>query len=694
MSNNGNNGSLPTGKAAVLEELRLTRDFGLYLDLLNEVKREYLIILCLKDTSEHGISGAAAEKIRRLGFSKYTTEPDMKYAGVLHNGSAICDIVLETNDTHGNFDGSIPGATLNISFEEKEGEIRINGRNESLNDKGINIVVYDLKNRKIVDASCCNASEGAPEFYHRNFYYSDEYIKSHIYMPESFMDSVTLPLRRSYFSTRILNVREVERGIFLPSKYISEIDEYGKEKDTYRTCGGICDEAFRFAAGHKLFNTRYNDGDERHISDSYSVPQEDIVYMDETVLYGGTLIEHPGHLIVECFADRLWWLAENADSDIKIAVEIIWGNGEMGELYNSFVMEFFDAYGIPRDRVIIIEKPTQFKKIIVPDQSSIPLNYCYPYEFTSAYIKPFEHIKKQLVPGKYKKIYLSKSKLYRSATVGEEYFVDFFEKKGFKVIHPEDHTIKEKAELMYGADEVVTIDGTNSLFTVFCKPTAKVTVLTRRLDFWDSPQQLINESLRIKDFFLVNISGNFLENFSGNTFFNYARGMTFTYVTKEFKKYVKYIYNEDIDITPEESLKERFYEYLVYFSEFYAKMPEYLCIANVKMKDVLRSMNEVFKGKKMDTGDRLYFTTDEFELKKLRRKLREEKETSSNKIMHLSEMAKEAINENTSLKQALAQLEAENRQLREKNAELTAYMAEISQLLDALEGEDGTRPEE
>ena len=677
------------------KNLRLTRDFDLYLDMLNILKSGYLIILCLKNTSGQNISEETAERIRSLGFSNFTAEPDMKYVGIVSKGDAAYDSSSEVHSKPLSFDVNYSkNIRLFISFDKaNEAEIKINGEEQSLNDKGINIVVYDLRKSETVDACSYNASEGNPIFFHRNFYYDSRYIDTHVYIPESFKDSVALSLRRSYSSNRSLNVREVERGVFLRSKYVSEIDKYFESVETYKTYGGVCDENLKFISGHQLANPRNIVMDGRHIWDGYEVSPEEIEYIDETVLYGGTLMEHPGHLIAECFADRLWWIARNADSDIKIVIETTGKSGDIG-FKGSFVVEFFDALGISEDRLIFLDKPTRFKKIIVPDQSAIPLFYCFPYEFTSGYIETFQHMRKSLAPGEHKKIYLTKSKLHRSSVIGEEYFINFFEKKGFAIINPEDYTLKEKAAMMYGADEVVTIDGTNSLFTVFCKPSVRLTILTRRMDFWDIPQQMINEALGIKEFFLVNTSGNFLDSFSGNAVVNFAGGMTFVYATKEFAKYVKYVYNEEIDITPEESLKKHFYEYLKHFPEYYSDPVLFGILRSIKMTDIMKGMSEVFLGKELDVSDMLFFTDDEIKVKKLELRLRDERKEAAEKIKQLSEKAKEFIDENVRLKNSLAQSEAEIERLREKNSELSSYMAEVSQLLDALEAQGGPPSEQ
>ena len=260
--------------------------------------------------------------------------------------------------------------------------------------------------------------------------------------------------------------------------------------------------------------------------------------------------------------------------------------------------------------------------------------------------------------------------------------------------------MKEKAELMYGADEVVTIDGTSSLFTVFCKPSVKLTLLARRMNFWGIAQQLVNEAVGIKEFFLVNTCGNFLDNFFDDHSFvqtinNYARGLAFTYTTKEFKEYVKYVYNEELDITPEESLKKYLYDYLAYFPEYYSRSnAAFYCVRSIKMTDIIRSMSEIFLGKKPDISDLDFLTEDEIRARKLELELQDVKKSSDEKIKILSDKAKEFIEKIASLNNSLAQLEAENRQLREKNAEMASYMDEISNLLDALEAGGNLSTEE
>lgn len=665
-----------------LDNLKYTRDFGIYLDMLNALKDKYLIILCLKDTTDQKVSEELIGKIHSFGFAKYTADPGMKYVGISNHGSIICDVASPADRPPVYFEGTVEGAKLYFSFEGKEVEIRVNDEDQSMYDRGLNFVVFDCESMSTVEACCYDASVERPTFYHRNLNFNKQYVDSHIYMPEKYMDTVTLPMRRSYFSNRKLGVREVENGIFLTNKRVGE--------EVY---GGVCDEEFNFIAGHQVFSPHdsYED-DPRHIRDSYEPPVGRIKYMNETVLYGGSMLDHPGHLITEGFADRVWWIAKHADSDLKIAVELFQWTDE----YESLAMELFDAFGISNDRIILIKKPTKFKKIIIPDQSSFPVFFSFPYDFTAEFTQTFEYIKSRLTPGKDKKLYLTKSHTLKGNIIGEEFFIDFFRKKGFRIVVPEEYTIKEKAEMMYGADEIVTVDGTNEMFSIFCKPTVKVTILTRYFNFWNSPQQLVTESVGIKDFFMINASGNFLRN-TIDTIRDFAWGISLLCVTKEFKKYVKDVYDEELDITPEESLKNNLYEFLAYLPEYYRSDLRWYNFSAKKITflDILKSTSEVFLREEFSTGGFDLSTEKDkltHEIKRLEKEnahFIKENEEYSEKVRLLSDKAKEFIDENAVLKRYIAQLEAEIRLLCDEKSVPASKPTETDQKNNAPEPENG-----
>ena len=643
--------ALPDGTSMAfeqcLENLKFTRDFDLYLDMLYVLKDRYMIILSIKGTSVQKISDISLKKIHALGFSNYTAEHRMMYVGAANKGEVICNSVSAKADQPVDFECTAENTSFFVSSGENTSEIIVDKDSWSMDDTGLNFAVYDCEKSEIVDISCYDASVKHPLFFHRNLYFTDKYLDSHIYMPQKFMANLTLPIKRSYFSNRQLDVREVERGIVLPRKITG-----GK------TYGGVCDENFNFIAGHQTIN--HEESLDRHIYDAYSVPPENIDYVDETVVYGGNMFNHPGHLILECFADRVWWYVRNADSDLKVALTTTWNTNNLwSSVKDSFIKEFLYALGISQDRIIIVEKATKFKKIIIPDQSAIPL-VAYPYDFTCGYTQVYQHITKDLSPTKYKKVYLTKSHTARKNIIGEDYFLNFYKQRGFEIINPEEYTIKEKAEIMYGADEVVTIDGTNGLFAVFCKPSVKLTILTRMHDYWNSCQQLMNEAAGIKEFYLVNVSGSFFIS-------SFSQGLSLLCVTEEFKRYVKDVFNEELDITPEESMKQCLYEFLSYFPKYYSNPQYFNQVKNLKMLDILGDISYVFNREDFDTSN-LDLSTTESNLQNQVKDLNAKKNALTAQVNALTE-------ENKALKSAKAQNETELARLHadqnKPNAELS-----------------------
>lgn len=649
------------------DNLKHTRDFDLYLDVLNCLKNKYLIILSVRDISSQNLSDALLEKIHNIGFSNYKTDIRSSYVGIINSGNVIYNEFSLSAENPVLYDGTIGDIKIFVSSKlpkfGNKAEIIIDSEDYSLNEKGLNFVVYDCEKQEVVDSSGYDLTVAKPTFYHRNLFVDKQYIDEHIHMPKKNINNIILPIKRSYFSNRKLMVQEIERGFVLPDKIID-----GK------CYGGVCDKQFNFIAGTKKFLPERPSIHAKYIYGSYSVQPEDMEYIDETVVYCGPMIDHPGHLIIEGFADRVWWFIKNADNELKIAVTAVQSVLSTQENDERFSKEFFDVFGISEDRIIYVRKPTQFKKIIVPDQCFVPINEMYPYEFTSEYTQVFEHMKRNLVPAKYKKIYLTKKQTIRQNIIGEDYFIKFFGERGYKIINPEEYTVKEKAELMYGADEVVTVAGTNSLYACFCKPSVKLTVLSRQRHAWMVEHQPVNEAVGIKDFYLVNVSCKF----TNKSFHE----LTLLGVTNEFKQYVKKFFGEELNVTFEESIKEYLYAYCQNIPEYYSVPRYFNVIKNIKMLDILQIMSEVFLGKDFDTS-KLDLSTNESNLQNQVKNLTAQKNDLTSKINALTK-------ENESFKSSKASLEDENKRLNAQLKSMSDVNEALKQQLHTLENTNKT----
>lgn len=692
--------SMPDGTSMpfseCLDNLLYTRDIGIYLDTLTALRKRYLIVLSIKDITGHQMPEQIFQKIHKLGFSKLTKWMGRTYVGVIDRGNVIFDQTGEKANlpTEFSFDnGIISVSAISQSHTWGISEIKINGINYSMNSRGWNIAVFDYETGNVIDSSTYDSYTDHPTFYHKNFNFDKDYFDSHFFVPEKYKEIWESAYGRSYFSNEKLGVKELENGILLPNKAIGD-----------RVYGGVCDENFNLIAGHLTQNeepgTRV-----RYISGSYKADETEIEFIDETAVYGGPMMNHLGHLITELFMSRIWWYLQNPNPNYKIAVTLYAGSSNKAV---NFIKEFCELSGISEEQLIVVDKPSKFKKIIIPDQCTIPLRVQLNYSFTNEFFKAFEKIRLSIAPSEYKKIYFTKSKAGRGNVIGEDFFIDFYRKKGYEIINPEDYTLREKAAFLAGADEFASMIGTNSHYEIFCKPTARITLLSRTDNQPHPVQAFINEAVKNKNLYCVNVSIGFFHKYDWD-------GLSFMGVTNEFIEYVREVFDEEPDITPEQYLRDNLYDYFYYILQYYSRPTNFNYLKNQKMITMLQNMSEVFLGRDFDTSG-LDLHTSEDDLKDRAKQLTDEisslngriselentdvyktakliEETNKSMIGQIAAMQK-SFSDETALHTEIGRLKDTNTQLRLSlsEAELTAKMLtdDLSQQKAELRNEKET----
>ncbi|KAB7789708.1 glycosyltransferase family 61 protein [Bifidobacterium leontopitheci] len=302
-------------------------------------------------------------------------------------------------------------------------------------------------------------------------------------------------------------VREYERAIILPLRKKPEFDT----RDGV-FAGGCCSENFDFIAGRRRrFTSEHANFD---VDSAYKVASEDIVYRDETVVFGGCLINHFGHALLDGTA-RMWYLTDAPDN-IKIVF--------LRYPYESKVpfdaLKFVELMGIDMNRVEVIDAPTQFAKVIVPDEAMYPAD-----AYRSEYIRTFDCIRDRIEPKDCRKLYMSRRRFQLRPTLNEEYYESFFERRGYTVIFPETLSIEDQIAYVAGADDIVTSIGSMSHLLLFAKSTVTATILNRSTQCLPG-QIIVNQVRGIEPFFVdafrnplpvPHVSGPFL--FGPNRFF-------------------------------------------------------------------------------------------------------------------------------------------------------------------------------
>lgn len=368
------------------------------------------------------------------------------------------------------------------------------------------------------------------------------------------------------FSSKELKVREVPGGIILPIRSIASpcLDPLYE--------GGVTDSEGNFVAGSIRVNEK-NPGFMAAIR-GYSVKAEELQHIQEEVIYGGVAISFFGHFMAENMA-RLWYVLQRNDLQKKIVFITTGG-------WQAYMSTFLELLGIDLERLIILDKPTKFLSVTVPDESV----HTWGWFYTKEYPQIYQTIREGVAASKHKKIYLTHS-AYKSGITccNEKYFEDFFANKGFFVVSPEKYSLQEQIGLMKGAEEVACMISTLSHMILFARPHTKLIMLTRTDNEVLFAQGLINEVSQA-DWYLIDASLNFL--YGERTY-----GVVLLGPTEYWRKFVKDHYGEDN--VPDMS-SDAVLSYMREWCRFYASGDNIRILASMDIASHFRRMYEVLIG--------------------------------------------------------------------------------------------------
>ena len=300
----------------------------------------------------------------------------------------------------------------------------------------------------------------------------------------------------NWFLDEPVTTQVVEPGIVLPMRPRAGTNHYE---------GGVCTGDGAFLAGH----TRHRVKSAVHgfsCSWSYPVPA-DIAFVDETVIFGGVLYNHFGHTMAESLG-RIWWCVEHMDNDSKV---VFVTNRDRLHYPDFLVMA-----GIDKERLMVINEPTRFASIIVPDPS-----YYFREGYTDKAMVVYDAIRDAVAPADYKKVYLTRTQLPQDNLVGEQYFEDYYRSRGYEVIAPERLTIPQQIAVISGAREIACVSGTLPHFVLFAHEGVELTILSRE-EGPNTSQPWMNQARQVQCT-VVDVNMTFLPSFARPTSFLIAQ---------------------------------------------------------------------------------------------------------------------------------------------------------------------------
>lgn len=179
----------------------------------------------------------------------------------------------------------------------------------------------------------------------------------------------------------------------------------------------------------------------------YDPSEYGVDYCDETVVYCGFFNKAWGHFLTEVVS-RLWYaLKKDTSIDSYIFIDTLGGN----KAFTGNYLEFLKLLGIV-DKVRIINKPTKFKKVIIPEEGLV-----YNDHYTQEFINLYQYINKkgldQYNGEKYDKVFFSKRRCTISAesNLNEKFIDKYFEKNGYHIFYPENLSLVDTIGIMQNA---------------------------------------------------------------------------------------------------------------------------------------------------------------------------------------------------------------------------------------------------
>lgn len=366
---------------------------------------------------------------------------------------------------------------------------------------------------------------------------------------------------KKHFVDKKLGFQVIERGMVLP--YRKSVKGYPHKPWGY---GGIVDENGEYIPSY------INNGS----GAGYTPPHESIQYSSETVVYLGMIFHSWGHLITDGLR-FLWFLKSGTYKKEFKNCPLIYITYENKTFYetNPNFMRLFKVLGIDIDEAQLVTQPTQFDKIILPDESFYfdkdnDIYFTNKYRETIALVKDFA-LRNQ-TPTSSKKIYF----YHGLRQMGEERVAEYFKSKGYDVISPEKraNSFEETLNLLINAESFASTVGSCSHDSLFLREGTETIIIRRLLRRFNTYQQVINEVNSLKAIYMDTtmsifpsglycyVVGEKLKSFFGDKFEGYTED--------DYKIFLAYVKDSllkgcavNLDIINNSEIFKNFYAHLM-----------------------------------------------------------------------------------------------------------------------------------
>jgi hypothetical protein len=246
-------------------------------------------------------------------------------------------------------------------------------------------------------------------------------------------------------------------------------------------------------------------------------PAEPVREVDEEVVYLGWLFNHYGHFLMQSLA-RVWFLSEVAPS-----VRVVFHHASRpGWQPAPWALRMLEAFGVPRERIMVLREPTRLRRMIVPEPLFEPRSVSENRQVRAhlGMARPYRAVAERIAgPGKpsTQPVYLSRRLLPGSQRliVGEGELEDVLRYNGFRIAHPQTMSFEDQVRLINEHTEIVSNAGSAAQNVLFALHAPRLHLLTNGPNF--SPDYFMHASLVGSETSFINcLSTGGRESFPGN----------------------------------------------------------------------------------------------------------------------------------------------------------------------------------
>lgn len=259
------------------------------------------------------------------------------------------------------------------------------------------------------------------------------------------LNKVTL----NYNMPEVINV---SNGIVLPRKIASK---------PYQGLGGVVSEHGDFIDKSAIYDLRNDESSELMpfaYGGAYKFSQKQ--KKTNKAIYMGLAHQQWGHFLVDII-QRAWYVYNLMLSD-ELDEEYIYvfsGFGDGTESFKKNYMEFYRLLGIDINKIMIVNEPTQFKSVIVPDVAIYP-GECVHKVYIDMINKVIENASKEFtLRDSIKDIYFSRTHLKDDKEIGEIYLETILRDCGVKILYPEELSLIDQIYYWQHAERIFCVAG-------------------------------------------------------------------------------------------------------------------------------------------------------------------------------------------------------------------------------------------